>query len=377
MQTDPPPRSSHPHFSLHEALGAHFEPYRHVTVPAEYADPEAEERALDAGCALFDRAFCDRLVLTGADRARFLHGQATCDVKDLAPGAGTFGLLTTLKGRVEVEMTVLVLEDRLLLDLPPGQGEPVESRLAKYVIADDVAFDGHDRAPLSLLGPEAETVLSSLVDGDLPGDAFRHLPATIGGSEVRVVREQSLGLTPVFSVWAGPEDAEAVVSALADAGAVPVGWRAFERKRVEAGRPLWGVDFGLDAFPQEAIPPGSAMEAAVNYAKGCYLGQEVVARIHYRGGVKRHMRGLVFDRPVEGAGAVLRLDVKEVGRATSVARSRRFGRTLGLGIVHDRAEPGASVEVLDGGTVVAHALVVELPFDPHDLAPDAELFQGR
>jgi folate-binding protein YgfZ len=165
----------------------------------------------------------------------------------------------------------------------------------------------------------------------------------------------------VWTLWTAPEAAETLARGLLDAGAGAgvrmVGHHALDRLRVEVGRPLYGVDFDDGHFPQET----GLEEAAVSYTKGCYLGQEVVARIHYRGGVNRHLRGLVMegDGPsaAELPGRPVLHDGRPAGTLTS-ATDAGDGRRLGLSILHRRAEPGAEVEVEGAGT----ARVVELPF---------------
>lgn len=313
------------------------------TAPPDFSDLKVEAAALQDGCGVFDRSFCDLLVLSGDDRARFLNGQVTCDAKSLKPGEGTYGFLTSIKGRVEAEFTLLATDDELWLDLPPGAAEAVHERLAKYVIVDRVEFFMPERSVLTLMGPTCFEVAASCLPDALPKSAWHHLEASIAGRKVRVVREpkQSAGAagTEGLSVWCAPDDAPSVLEALQDAGAVQVGWRAVERLRMQTGRPLCGVDFGDDTFPQE-----TGLEDAVNFTKGCYLGQEVVARIHYRGGVQRHLRRLSLSGPAE-VGADLRLDGKSVGTLTSASPSLSGDELLGLAIVHKRAEVGAKLDV--------------------------------
>lgn len=328
--------------------------------PPDLGSPHEEAAALQAGCGVFDRSFCDLLVLSGDDRARFLNGQVTCDVASLSPGGGTFGFLTSIKGRVEAEFTLLATDDELWLDLPPGTDESVRERLAKYVIVDRVEFSVPERSVLTLMGPRCFDVAASCVEGDvpdhLPKGAWHHVETSIAGYKVRVVREpeQSAGAagTEGLSIWCAPDDTSTILEALRAAGAVPVGWRAVERLRMETGRPLCGIDFGDDTFPQE-----TGLEDAVSYTKGCYLGQEVVARIHYRGGVQRHLRRLRLNGPAE-VGADLLLDGKSVGTLTSASPSLSGDELLGLAIVHKRAEIGAELDVEHAGDAVKASVLV-------------------
>jgi len=339
-----------------EARGARRAPLDGVETVADYGDPAAEYHALRHACGLFDRAAAGRLEMRGEDRLRFLNAQLTCDVKSLVPGAGRYGFFTSVKGRVLADATVLALDDRLWLELPAGRAGAIREHLQKYVIVDRVVIEPlAEVLPLGLVGPAAGELLAPLAPA---GETWAHAAGELAGGAVRAVREGRFGV-PAFSLWVPAPAAAEVFDVLlqrgAAAGVRPVGWRALEVLRVEEGRPRWGRDFGSDHFPQET----GLEEEAVSYAKGCYLGQEVVARIHYRGGVNRHLRGLLF-APGTGdpLGRELRLDGRAVGTVTSAAASPLLDRSLGLAIVHRRAVPGTVVEVAGGGS----AEVVELPF---------------
>ncbi len=337
---------------LHRRLGARFEPYRGVETPADYGSAEEEYEALRRGCGLVDRSYAARLEMLGEDRVRFLNGLVTCDVKSLGPGEGTYGFLTDVKGRILADVVVLALADRLSLELPPGTAGEIQSHLEKYVIVDRVEIRSPDpAATLSLVGPGAGELA-----GPVPGEApYSHAEEVIHGSEVTVVREPDLGV-PVRTLQVPAAAAAPFFEELLERGGGlrPVGHRALERLRIEEGRPLFGRDFGRDNFPQE-----TGLEKAVSYDKGCYLGQEVVARIHYRGGVNRHLQGLVVaggPSAAELAGRPVLHQGRPAGVLTSAADTARG--CLGLAILHRRAEPGGSVEI-EGGIA---AEVVALPF---------------
>jgi len=355
------PNTTSPLAEFENELGARWAPFRGVELPADYGDPAAESTALRQACGLFDRRGVELVEMTGADRQRFLNAYVTCDVKELAPQAGVYGFVTSAKGRILADLTVLALEDRLLLQLPPGRGEEIVHHLRKYIIVDRVEINRcEDLLPFTLLGPTALQVLQALGASDgLEVHDYQWL--TGGETELLLTRDADL-LTPVWTLWAAAEIAASVFRQVLEvgqeSGLVPVGHRAVDRLRVEAGRPLFDRDFGPEFFPKETgIEP-----QAVSFTKGCYLGQEVVARIHYRGGVNRHLRGLLFtaDAPpaLELVGHAVMVDGREAGTVTSVADG--LEGALGLAILHKRAEPGAEVEVqVAGGT---RAQVVELPF---------------
>jgi aminomethyltransferase len=338
---------------LHRRLGGRLAPFAGALAPADYGDPAREHAALREGCGLADRSWVARRELLGADRRRFLNGKITCDVQDLAPGAGAYGFVTNAQGRILADAVVLALEDRFRLELPPGRGEAIAEHLGRYVLADRVeVMPAADLLPLSLVGPRAEELLRPLTA--LPAEVWSHARASILGTEVTLVRQGRLG-APAFTLWVAASVAAALAEGLVERGAVPVGTAALEALRVEAGQPRFGLDFGPENFPQE-----TGIEEAVSFTKGCYLGQEVVARIHYRGAVQRRLVGLRFaaeEPPPHGA--KLLHDGREAGAVGSALRSPALGRAIGLAILHQRAgEPGTRVEVEGGGT----AEVQPLPF---------------
>ena len=335
--------------------------YRGFEAPAAYTDEAREYTVLVRGCGLVDRPWMTRIEMLGEDRRRFLQGLLTCDVQGLEPGDGAYGFVTNVKGRVMADVVVLALEDRLWLVLPAAAGEEISEHLRKYVIVDRVEISVSDDVPLTLIGPRSEESLAWA--GELPERVFGHRSVSMAGADLRLVREPPLetarAQAPRWTLWLPVDHAEAIVEQLLQDGSArglaPVGARALDRLRVEAGQPLFGVDFGRDNFPQET----GLEEQAVSYSKGCYLGQEVVARIHYRGGVNRHLRGLTFaDRaPDDLLGRPVLAGGREAGRVTSAA-TVEDGSRIGLSILHRRAAPGEEVEIEGAGP----ARVVELPF---------------
>jgi folate-binding protein YgfZ len=318
--------------------------------------PETTEeyRALREGCGLA-RPRTGRLEILGADRLRFLNAYVTCDVKALQPGEGAYGFLTNPQGRILSDLVATAHGDRLWLQLPPGQEEAVTKHLGKYILADRVEIRPlEDMLPIILIGPRAAEALGG---AELPpaGD-WRHLRSRVHGTEVALQRSGRLG-AEAYTLWVSASVAGLLAERLLEGpGVTPAGFEALEILRTEAGIPRFGSDFGPENFPQE-----TGAEEAVSYTKGCYLGQEVVARIHYRGGVQKGLRGLVFDAPAPVPGAALLHDGREAGKAGTVVDSIALGSPAGLAILHRRAaEPGTRLEVQGGGM----AEVRELPLVP-------------
>jgi len=343
---------------FHERLGAAFETVDGFLVPARYGPPAEEYRALREGCGLADRSWTGRLEILGADRHRFLNAYITCDVKTLEPGEGAYGFFTNPQGKILADAVVLAHDDRIWLQLPPGREEAIASHLRKFILADRVEVRTlPDMLPMTLIGPRATEALGS-ASLPPPGD-WRHGRAMVHGTEVELQRTGRLGAA-AYTLWVSASIARHLAKRLLESPAVrSVGFEALEILRAEAGIPRFGQDFGPENFPQE-----TGADDAVSFTKGCYLGQEVVARIHYRGGVQKALRGLAFaagaaPRP----GARLSVEGHEVGSATTVVESIALGRPAGLAILHRRgSEPGTRLAVEGGGQAEVKGLpLVALP----------------
>jgi folate-binding protein YgfZ len=309
-------------------------------------------RALREGCAVVDRSAAGRIELLGADRQRFANAYLTCEVKGLVPGSGAYGFLTSGQGRILSDAVALVQEDRLWLEVGAGQAAPMMEHLKKFILADRVEVRSlDDMLPVSLTGPRAAEVLGAAEE--LPAEPWAHVRRMVLGTEVRLQRGGP-GVAWDYTLWVPASIAEHLIESLLEQdGVLEAGAEALEILRVEKGLPRFGTEYGAENFPQE-----TGLDAAVSYTKGCYLGQEVVARIHYRGGVQKVLRGLVFEGEAPAPGAALLAEGREAGTVASVVHSPALGRTAGLAILHRRgAAPGTRLEVAGGGT----AEVRELP----------------
>ena len=345
---------------VHTDLGATWTGVAGRQVAAGYGDVEAEHRAILEGRAFAHRAWVDLIELRGGDRRRFLHGLVTSEVQGLEAGASAFGFVTSVQGRILAEAVVVAREQSLLVELAAGSGAAVEQHLDKYRIADDVTIEERpDLQALTLFGAEAELELGAAA---LAPGVWAAQPATLFEISLLADRRPVWGM-PALTLWVSSDDAPAFFQRLLQAGRcvglAPVGLAALEARRVELGAPRFGRDFGPDHFPQET----GLDEQAVSYTKGCYLGQEVIARIHYRGQVNRLLRGLrlpaAADVDALADGSELRLEGRPVGTLSSAVRSPALGAPLALAILHRRgAEPGTRVELATGG----EAEVVALPF---------------
>jgi len=344
---------------LHRELGADLVEWLGTVVPGDYGSFPEEVEQLRQACCLTDRSAIDRLEMRGADRERFLSGMVTCDVRELGAEGGVYGFFTSRKGGVLADFALLSFEDRFLLELPPGRGEAIADHLRTYILADRVELAAVEEVvvPLAVAGRQAKRLLRELLGDDFPAAAdgrWGHGAATIASVPVTLASRPLLGVD-AWTLWVAAEDADTVARALLDAGARPAGMKALDAVRIEAGIPLWGLDYDESYLPQEVGP-----DEALNFTKGCYLGQEVVARIHYRGGVNRRLVGLEFDgdEPPE-TGTDLFAEGKPVGKVGSVAISSILEGPIGLAVVHKKAaEPGTRLDVDGDG----EAEVAALPF---------------
>jgi tRNA-modifying protein YgfZ len=300
---------------------------------------ETGYRALTEACGLVDRSERGKLALTGSEAKAFLHGQVTNDIEGLEPGRGCYAAFLTHKGKMLGDLRVFDLGDELLLDTERVALQELFNMIRRYKLGMDVEL--HKRTLelglLSLIGPQAERFGLAAEHANRSGE--------IAGRPVVLVR------TDVGTdVFVPADDVEAVRAALD----VPeVGEDVAEIVRVERGRPRYGVDLDDTVIPQEA----GLNERAVSFTKGCYVGQETVARLYYRGKPNRQLRGLRLSSEAP-TGAALRLGEKEVGRLGSVVVSPRFG-PIALAIVRRQAAPGETLVV---GDAEATAEVVDLPF---------------
>ncbi len=308
---------------------------------------DAQYRQLREECGLLDRSGRGKLVVSGPEAAEYLQGQLTNDTEAIEPGGGVYAALLDRKGHMQGDMRLLRPgeEPDLWLDLEPEAIEAVRRHLGMYKIGREVevADVSEEQAILSLIGPRAVEIAGS---APLPENTCEKV--TVGGAKCLAV-----GTAHGIDVFAPAAERDRAWEALLAAGAAEVSPEAAEILRIESGRPRFGAEMGNETMPAEA----GIVEQAVSFTKGCYIGQETVARLHYKGKPNRHLRGLKLSAPAQ-PGKPLGLGEKEVGRLGSAAVSPAFG-PIGMAILRREAEPGATVSVGEDGVT---AEVVALPF---------------
>ena len=315
--------------------------------------------ALRAGALVVPLPGRGTLAVAGPDAAELLHGLLTNEVKALRPGSGCHAALLTPKGKMRAELVVLrTAADEVLLDCEPSLAAPLGAVLSGYVpfsrsiLTDRTA----ECAVVHVEGPEAPAILEA-AGLPAPREPFAHVPAEAAGVAVRVVRLSRAG-APGFDLRVRPGDAETVAALLAARGATPAGPDDLEAGRIEAGIPRWGAELDETVLPNEAW----LERTAISYTKGCYLGQETVARLRTYGHVNRHLVALLL--PSGSAvhpGAGVRSAGEPVGRVTSAADSAARGRRVALAYVRRELEAPGTLLHVETGTDAVEGLVAAVP----------------
>ena len=340
------------------AAGAIFAPCPGGPPQSHFGDPAGEYAAARSAAALFDLSDRTQIEITGADRAKFLHNFCTNDVRGLQPGQGCEAFICNVQGKILGHVFVFAAPDSIVIDSVAGTAPALLKHLGKYHITEDVSFQ--DRTPdwgtLFVTGPQAATTLTGL---GLPGESLAlnaHGAAEWKGSTIYVRRLDWLTL-PGWEVVAPRDQLADLWLALQQAGAKPAGSQAWQPLRLEACFPVYGVDIAEDNLAQEIARTGKA----ISFTKGCYLGQEPIARIDALGHVNGELRGIRFEAgPVPAPGTELGMAAnatRAVGRITSSAFSYGTNAPVALAYMKRSFDtPGQSVRVAVGEETVAGVL---------------------
>ena len=330
--------------------------YRGAATAARFSNPQPELEALYAGCGVYDLGYRAKLALTGGDRVRWLNGMLTNNIRDLAVGQGVYAFLLNPQGRILGDLYAYNRGESIIVDTDRSQVEKILATFDHYIIMDDVEVknvsDG--MTVLGIAGPRAREVARAAgieIPEAGPLQIF-DVACTCDCDCVKCtcVRGEDHGVES-YELWVNPGDVKKTWDALIAHGATPVGSEALELLRIKSGIPLYGVDIRERDLPQE-----TEQARALNFSKGCYIGQEIVERIRSRGAVHRKFTGFVAESGSFAVGSKVVLGEKEVGEITSSASLD--GHTLGLGYIRlEVAIPGK--EVLIGSN---RARVAELPF---------------
>ncbi|MGO9324716.1 MAG: YgfZ/GcvT domain-containing protein [Terracidiphilus sp.] len=367
--------------------------YRGVLTPVELDAPETETAALAFGAAIHDLGWMRRVAVRGADRFRWLSGMVTNTVNDLFPNTGAWNLVLNAQGHIQGDLTVwrggeesspqrrsatatlagdpllgtpFAGESELELEIAVDQFEKLLAHLNKFIIMDDVELvplgdeqvgEAGSETAIGMTGPQAGEVLERV---GLPviGSAMAGTTVEWNGWNLRILRTHG-ALAQHYEFWLPSAGLAKLWSCLRTGGATPIGSRSIEAFRIAEGIPAYGTDMVERDLPQE-----TSQMRALHFAKGCYLGQEIVERIRSRGNVHRHLRPLELSGPAPQGGAELKLeDGTAAGQITSAAELKLPAgpRVFGLGMVRSEAEERAQAFAYKAGVIEGTARILEAP----------------
>ena len=342
---------------LAEELGGQFEAAG-GSGPDHYGDADAEVSAARSSAIVVDRSDRGKLAITGEDRASFLHGMLTNTVQGLVEGSGNHTALTDAKGNTQADLWLYHWGDRLIAETEPGLHAKVTTFLDRYIIGDDVTIsdESEQTAIISLQGPDANKIASDLLDAPVDLEMYGNVPANLAGKPARICRRSYTGEVG-YDLWVAKDQAAQVFRSLVEAGATPAGDRAIEVLRIESGLPKYGVDVDDRVVPLEA-----GLADTVDFAKGCFIGQEVLAKMQNLGKPRRYFVGTVVEGvDVPDPETELESGGKVVGLIKSGLQSNTLGQTICLTSVRRGFEsPGTRLTLPDGRACE----VVTLPFVP-------------
>ncbi len=336
------------------ASGARLGSYRGAETPATFGNASAEFDMLLHGAAIFDLGWQAKLQISGKDRTRWLNGMITNNIRDLAPGRGVYAFILTPQGHNQGDLTAYNRGEYLVATTDRDQVEKVAAVLQKYIIMDKVEIEDISEKLISLgiAGPKAAEALtkagidvSQLEAGQIVDAVWQD----VGISVARNTHPQMDG----YEIWLAPEKVEKLWDALAAAGATPAGSDALEMYRIARGVPRYGIDLRERDLPQE-----TGQEHALNFSKGCFIGQEIVERIRARGNVHRTFIGFEVEGKPPQPGTKVRANEKDMGEITS-ATSLPNGHIVAVGYLRrEVAGPGTAVQIGEQS-----ATVHNLPFE--------------
>ena len=336
---------------------ATFETVADVLVPVSFGNDAVAIQAARQGVALVDLSHWGRLKISDDDRIRFLHNQSTNDFQRLKPGQGCDTVFVTSTARTIDLATAYVMEDAVLLLVSPNRRQQLIEWLDRYLFPMDrveLKDVSSESATFSLIGPESDALLKKL-GVEIPiGEAYAsHQQLTLDELPVRVAVGSGLAL-PGYTLIVPADDAAKLWQTLTAAGAIPTGDRIWEQLRIEQGRPMPERELTEDYNPLEA-----GLWQTISFSKGCYIGQETIARLNTYKGVKQQLWGVRLGAPVQ-AGSVVTVEGEKVGKLTSFTETERG--LFGLAYIRTKAGGvGLKVQVAE-----VEGEIVDVPFLTHE-----------
>lgn len=342
---------------LQQAAGATFTTLAGVEIPARFGNDAQAFQAAQSGVALYDRSHWGKIRVTGDDRLRFLHNQTTNNFQTLKPGQGCDTVFVTSTARTIDLVSAYAMEDSVLLLASPGYSEKLIAWMDRYIFfADKVELKDltATQSVFSLIGSESSQILEKLGAGAIVDQPLgNHVQAAIGGQMVRIAVGSGLAL-PGYTLIAEVDQAANLWQTLAEAGAVPMGEQVWQQLRILQGRPVPGQELTDDYNPLEA-----GLWQTISLSKGCYIGQETIARLHTYKGVKQQLWGIQLDRSAE-IDTPITVDAEKIGKLTSCTPTENG--FFGLAYIRTKAiAPDLVVQVGE-----AKGQLASLPFISHE-----------
>jgi folate-binding protein YgfZ len=287
----------------------------HSETASDFGDVRAEFENLISGCGIYDLARHAQIKLAGRDRIRWLNGMVSNNIRDLEAGRGVYAFVLNAQGHILGDLCAYNTGEFLLVDTDRTQIDKLLSLFRKYVIMDKVEIEDFSgkRSSIGIAGPRCRDVLEAAGFQAPELQALQFVEMTWQQVRVTLVRGDN-PLVESYELWAAPEHSKNLWQSLVLGGGTPAGTAAVELLRIAAGIPRYGQDIRERDLPQE-----TEQSRALNFTKGCYIGQEIVERIRSRGGVHRKFVGFEIEGPLPPPGTKVQLDDKEVGEITSAA----------------------------------------------------------
>ena len=350
-----------PLYPIHRQLGATFaEKHEGWNLVAHFTDAVSEHQAVRQRVGIVELSHRSRLRLTGEDRATFLHRIISNDVEGLEAGQGNYATLLTNRGKIIADMHVYVREEAIYLETAPETKETLFKELDKYIIADDVVLEDVTAkvGSIGIYGAESPTLVQAVVGLQrVPASTHENSACEVDGRWVMSARTGESGEVG-YQLWTAADSLEWLWERLMTHDVVPIGLGALESLRIEAGTPRYGAELTNAVIPLEA-----ELEHAIDFEKGCYIGQEIVARMKYRGHPNRLLRGIEIDaaEPPQQHTPVFSGD-KEVGWITSAVYSPTLEKQIAIGYVRMAVTEAGSRVQLETSEGRVNGTIRILPF---------------
>ncbi len=355
-------------YDIHKSLGAKFSEISGWEMPAHYGDPAAEHLHVRKGVGMMDLSHRGKVRISGKDRTLFLQKILSQDIHKLTPAAGAYSALLNVKGKMLAYMRLYCNEDSFLIDAEPGFAEKIVQALTHYLFREDVAIENATEkyGLLTLQGPLSGQVLSKVTATemrDMPECSHRNLP--INSVNCKVIRTSYTGEEgyDIYVLWDElPAVWKRFIEAGKEYGIMPFGLDGLETLRIEAGTPLYAIDMDEHTIPMEAN-----LDKAVSYDKGCYIGQETIARIKFRGHVNKTLTGFYIPEGVipDRGDKIYKVvhDIENhVGIITSSCLSPTLNKAIALGTIRIEYSAPGEVVYIERDDQRLTAIVTKLPF---------------